>query len=1096
VADEVELPAENRAGPCKSRARRAIIRIAVAILSLYALYVAAINVFLSTSLFEKVLDQDPETLFVSYERGWSIWPGRIQARHLIIRSSDSHVQWVLRIDRCVFDISFFDLAARKKFHVTRVDGTGVTFEARQRVASPEATPEYVAALPPIPGFDRVPLFTNEPPNLLEKWDDRYYHLWSVELENVTANDVREVWIDTVRFEGTAHVTGGFFLKPIRHAYVSQSHVEVARGRVTAKDRVLVDPVTGALDFRLAAFDPRTVVVAELLHDVSLSTELRGHAPDLASIPPTLTGPIELTGPADVHRLAVRIVDGRVAPDTHVDIALPGAVVEVARHRLAGDLALRADVAQDAGSPKLTYHLDARALTATRVVPDDQALLFHGPLVDVSGDARALDLAAPLGDLHVVAALPAGEMPDVQSLASYLPPDASFAFMGGKGHVHARIELWLADRRAKGDAALEAHDLDLRVAKTRLLGTTRLDASFDAWRWELEVLEGVHATVHVAQGSIATQAAPTKHLVDVKGFDIGIDAPEVDLGDPLRELQAKVDMPEAEIVDRGLLQDYLPRGKDMKLASGHARFDAHCAIDVKAHLGAGTFDLHSHHLGLALDDLDLFTDLKAHVRVHDWSWEHGDLALDEAKVDFTQLSSTRRGAARPAATIAHLVVEAKSDRFAFSDPFQHIEIGGNIRGGLLADPIALDAFLARASKVHFDAGESGARFEVDLHAKIEGRVAHGTIAARGHGIGIRGTQMRVLGDLDATADVTEWRIDESKLRVARSRIVADDVVAHFGAQRGPDVRTHHLELTARIDELDFDHPSLRGVDYHLFVDDARMGDARSLNALFASAYSSPSAQPAALVVESGSAHAAIDVTVLASQRTASGGVLIAVDDGGVRYHETHVAGDVALTGVVKGFDTDRDLFDFSGSTITLRNVRASGAKAQSTSWNSDVLLVNAALRVSEAPSFDAFVQLHADDANPILALALGNTLPKFLTGMMRAPQLSGQSRIVVEPGRVALLDAHVRGGDVEAIGDYVVRGDHQLGAFILSKGPLSAGVKLDERGTYVRLFALQRWHREEKRAALALFAAPDPNADAKAAAKAAADAKAAKAEPAR
>lgn len=32
-----------------------------------------------------------------------------------------------------------------------------------------------------------------------------------------------------------------------------------------------------------------------------------------------------------------------------------------------------------------------------------------------------------------------------------------------------------------------------------------------------------------------------------------------------------------------------------------------------------------------------------------------------------------------------------------------------------------------------------------------------------------------------------------------------------------------------------------------------------------------------------------------------------------------------------------------------------------------------------------------------------------------------------------------------------------------------------RGTYVRLFAWQRWHQEEKRAALQLFAAPDAKA---------------------
>ena len=534
------------------------------------------------------------------------------------------------------------------------------------------------------------------------------------------------------------------------------------------------------------------------------------------------------------------------------------------------------------------------------------------------------------------------------------------------------------------------DLDLRVAKTRLLGGATVDASFDAWRWETMLLEGLHAKVHVAQGSISEQDDPTKHLVDVKAVEIGIDAPEVDLDDPMRAFQAKVDMPDTEIASRGLLQKFQSGGKDMKVAQGHARFDAHCAIDVKDHLGAGTFDLHSKRLGLTVDDLDLLADLTAHVRVHDWSLEHGDLALDDARVEVTKLSSTKRGAGQPAATIASLVVTAKTDRFALSDPFQHIEIGGNVRGGRLEDPTALDAFLSKASKVHFDAAQDGASFDADLHARIDGRVAQGKIAARGHGIGIRGTKMRVLGDLDASADVTEWRIDESKVRVSRSRIVADDVVAHLGSSSGPDVYTRHMQLTAKIDQLDFAHPSLRGVDYRLIVDDARIDDATHLNALLASPGASSAPE---LVVESGKARGSVDVTVLASQRTATGGVRIVVDDAGVRYQETHLSGDVALAVRVKGFDRDRDLLDFSGSTITLRNVRATGAKADSTAWNGEVALVNGALRVSEAPAFDGFVQVHADEAKPIWGLALRSTLPKFLVGLMRASTLSGQSRIV-------------------------------------------------------------------------------------------------------
>lgn len=1059
---------------------------AVAVLSLYVLYVAALNVFLSTSLFEKVLDGDPETLFISFERGWSVWPGHVQARHLTIRSSDSHVQWVLRIDRCAFDVSFFDLAVHKKFHVTHVDGTGVSFQARQRVPSPEATPAYVDALPPIPGFPRIPLPTGSPPNLLEKWNDRYYHLWRVELEDVTANDVREVWIDSVRFEGSARVKGGFRLIPIREAFVAPSHVDVAFGRVTVKDRVVADPVAGAIDVTLASFDPRTIGGDELLHRVTVGTDLHGRVPDLANVPRTLIAPVVLTGPADVRRLAVRIDHGVLAAPSHVDVALRGAAIEVAKHRLAGDLAVFADItsastfapkqgAGPASAAKLTFHVDARALTATRTDPRDRAVLFRAAVLDVSGDARALDLAAPLSDLHAVALLESGDMPDARVLASYIAPDASLGFMGGKGNVHGRVETWLDRRRLKARAGLQADDLDLRIAKTRLLGSTAVDLSFEDWRWDLEHLDGLVAKVHVAQGSIARNNAPEEHLVDVKGFEIGIDAPEVDLQDPLSALQARIDMPDSEIVDRGLLRKYLPRGKEMRVAKGYARFDLQCAVDVKDHLGAGTLDIHAKHLGLTLEDLDFFTNVTAHARVHDWKWESGDLALDKARVELTALSSTKHGSARPAATVASLLIDARSDAFSFSDPFQRIDIDGHIKGGRVADPITLDAFLSKSPTTHFDVAETGARFDVDVRAKVDGSVARGRLTVHGHGLGARTASLRVVGDLDAFADVTEWQIDESKLRVAGAKIIADNVVAELGASRAADVRLHHLELEAKIAELDFSNPSWRGIDYRLLVDEARIDDATRLNALFAGSGAGAAGQSPSIVIESGQARASVDITVRGTQGTAKGVARLAIDHAGIRKDETQLGGDVVFEGVVKGFDRDRDVFDIAGSRIALRGLRVTGANAETSAWNGDLSLASGALRLSKEPAFDGFVQVHADDASPILALALAKSLPKFVVGLMKAPDLSGQTRVVLEPGRQALLDARLRGGDVVAFGDLVVRGDHELGAFVVAKGRLSAGVKVDDRGTYVRFFDLDGWHADEKRAALALFNRPDANA---------------------
>ena len=1055
----------------------------MALLSAYALYVVALNVFLSTSLFEQVMDQDPETLLVTYERGWTVWPGTIHARKLSIRSQDSHVQLMLRVDRCEFDISFLDLA-RQKFHPTRVVGSGVTFDARQRIDGPLATPEYVDAIPSIAGFERIPFKPAGPHDESEKWDDRHYHLWTVHLENVTAKDVRRIWIDTGRFEGGAMIAGGFYLKPVRKVHIGPIHADIASGKLTVKGLTMVEPLAGTLDTHVSEFDPRDEKQGGLLEHVSLATDLRARVPDLANVPRTLTGPARLAGAADLRRAAVRIEGGKLVKDTHLDISAPGLRVHVPPHRAGGDVALRADIPDEAGPARLVFRIDARALQAGRVAEGDEAVLFTASAVDVTGDTTALDLARPFTDLHVVAVVPRGELPDARAFGPYVPPDASVRIVSGHARAELRLEVWLAEHKAKGDVRLEADDLDLGIAKARVRGSTRLDTSVDAWRWQAMRVEGVNVKVHVAQGAIASDRAPDVRVVDVKGLDVAVDAPQLDLDDPMRAFHAKVDMPDAEIVDRGLLRNYLPKGQEMELAKGHARFDARCELDVEGHRGRGTIDLHSRRLGFTFAALDLLADVKAHARVHDWDWERGDLSVDRAEVDVTKVTATRHGAARSALAIPRIALGATSRRFAFSDPLGHLELSGSISDGELTDPVALDAFMPAGATVLFDTDRDGARFDARLVGTVERHVARGTLSARGNGIGLRGEKVRVRGDVDATAEVAQWRLDEGKLRLESSRITITKAAARFGDSnradggREPELEAARSELQAKTGELDIAHPTLAGVDYHFALQGAHMDDATKLSALFSKS------DAVAFAVESGRVRADADVTVTPSARTASGGAKIVLEKAGARFHETHLSGDFEVVATVKGFDRDRDGIDISGSQITMRNVHAAGAAAETSAWNGDLQLLQGLVRASASPAFDGFAQLHADNAKPLLAMVLGKSVPKLVVGLVTADGLSGQARITVEPGRAAIREAHVRGDDVVVYGDYVVAGDHVRGAVVVAKGPLSAGVKVDDQGTHVRLFDLEGWRKDERHAALALFAQGEVDAKAKAKARAA------------
>jgi hypothetical protein len=442
---------------------------------------------------------------------------------------------------------------------------------------------------------------------------------------------------------------------------------------------------------------------------------------------------------------------------------------------------------------------------------------------------------------------------------------------------------------------------------------------------------------------------------------------------------------------------------------------------------------------------------------------------------------------------------KSARLAVDTRLTALDLDVAINGGVVENRRALAALFPPGEGVELDAAADGATFDAGVHANVVDRVANARVFARGHGVGLRTKKLRLDGNFDLGAEIESWRLDEGKLRVRAAHVSIDDAAARFGEANDElsgdaedvkaDVLVQRIALTASWDELDLAEPALLGGDYGLVVENARAPDASRFGALF------DTHEGSTFAIESGRASASGEIRVSTSASTASGGMRIAFDDAGVRFNATHLAGEFAIDLGVKGLVPDpitqqRDMLDVSGSRITLHDIRAVGAKAKAASWNGDVALLAGGLSLSGTPAFDGFVQLHADDGNPILSMFLGNRFPQFVVDALKAPRVSGQAKVTVEAGRLAIRDAHLGGGDVDAVGDYVSRTGHVRAAFRVRKGALSAGVKLDDRGTWLRLFALDAWAKDEKKAVDALFAEGAPSAaerKANAKAKAAANA---------
>ena len=238
--------------------------------ALLAIYLVGINVFVRTRMLRSALSEDPEEMLVDYTSAYSVIPGQVHVEGLSIRGSDWNIQWILRIDKCDFRFSPLDFLHRR-FHASHVRGDGLTFRVRLRVD--EATPEHVAALPPVPGFGEFP--HRKPGPQPPPPTDAQYRLWSVQLEDVDAQDVHEIWVDTLRYAGNLRVRGRWIFRPMRWLDVGPAVVDAAPLDISYGPHVLAQGLRGSIGVTVHPFDLRGPQGIHILQEVSADVRLKG-----------------------------------------------------------------------------------------------------------------------------------------------------------------------------------------------------------------------------------------------------------------------------------------------------------------------------------------------------------------------------------------------------------------------------------------------------------------------------------------------------------------------------------------------------------------------------------------------------------------------------------------------------------------------------------------------------------------------------------------------------------------------------------------------------------------------------------------------------
>jgi hypothetical protein len=437
--------------------------------------IAATQVGLSTPLFLRLVNAAfaGEVSF-GYDSAWSWWPGHLRLRGLRIQGEDSNVQWLLRIDETDARIALGELLHRT-VHVTRSRSRGVSVLARLKMPRGDATPERLFGLPQIAGFDPLPLKTEGPDEL--DTEERY-RLWTIHLDDTVA-EVREMWTERFQLTGSALVTGGFFLKPVRRAQV-EGQLQASSLELRVGDDLVAKDLRGHLAVSLHPFDPREVHGPDVLGQLSLQARFDGQLAGLEFLQrmlPVGTRVESAPGPLLVDLLVDR---GKVSPGSALDVRSPRMSLQFWRLRAEGEAALALRTADAQAS--LALELLSFSLAPFETFP--MPMRARRARLEVTGDR--LDLTRALSWRSFVADLEGGAVPDLQVLEPLLPRGSGVRIESGQaslsGHIegtphasHGRIDF--AAHEATGSAAGERLRASLHgQARLRAKGLGSLDLS--------------------------------------------------------------------------------------------------------------------------------------------------------------------------------------------------------------------------------------------------------------------------------------------------------------------------------------------------------------------------------------------------------------------------------------------------------------------------------------------------------------------------------------------------------------------------------------------------------------------------------------------
>lgn len=594
--------------------RRVGVRVAQGVVAFFVLYLVGVNVFSRTRLFRDAINTKPNSLLIEYASAYSLFPGIVHAEGVSIRGRDTVTEWRLQVDRCDFRMSLTDLAI-KTFHATRVRASGVAFRIRLRLDESDSAADALARLPPIDGFADPPRTDVGPPPA--PLTDEKYNLWSVRLDDVDAEHVREVWIHTIRSLGEMRVRGRWYLRPLRQLEVAAAAVDVDGVDVLFGPDPLVTHVHGSIGATAHPMDLQRTSGLAMVKYISADVRLAGELPLAEAM-------VALTRMKGVDRVrGGGPVDGRVVVDhgvlqreTYVRVDSPQTVVDVAGLAFTASVATVLSI-EDIADAKLGVRVESRASGLS--VTENGKEYARAVALTSTLTSNERDITLHFADARLLVDLDGAESHALPAWAAKLPPMAGIAIQSGDATAAAHIEGRLAEARFFGGGSFGISRLTTTRGKDRVVATLGGDVKLVEMSFADKRLDFSGSRV-VAKDIVATVLG-----IEIRAPSIESRADRAIVTRGARpDVDIAVDAPGTDVSAARAINDAIAPTNAFHATSVHAHVSGRATFSLSKHSASGAASVDAPHLACRIKGVDVGGSLLTHVVVRKWDWANDEI----------------------------------------------------------------------------------------------------------------------------------------------------------------------------------------------------------------------------------------------------------------------------------------------------------------------------------------------------------------------------------------------------------------------------------------------------------------------------------------